>query len=43
MRIDSEEEEEEDSDMDDFIDDGDDPTMDVSREIQALFGYDRNK
>ena len=43
MRIDSEEEEEEDSDMDDFIDDGDDPALDVSKEIQSLFGYNRNK
>ncbi|RUS91296.1 hypothetical protein EGW08_000910, partial [Elysia chlorotica] len=42
MRIDSEEEEE-DSDMDDFIDDGDDPTLDVSKEIQSMFGYDRSR
>uniref|UniRef100_A0AAQ4QGU2 Protein SPT2 homolog n=1 Tax=Gasterosteus aculeatus aculeatus TaxID=481459 RepID=A0AAQ4QGU2_GASAC len=32
-----------DSEMEDFIDDGDEPQDDISRHIKEIFGYDRNK
>ncbi|XP_037307264.2 protein SPT2 homolog [Pungitius pungitius] len=42
-KYDDDDEDEFDSEMDDFIDDGDEPQDDISRHIKEIFGYDRKK